>query len=495
MFIRDTYSAEEAEALRKWRERSLSLVGWMPDFPTVDIPYPVRFRTATKEVIEHQAFTVDFKNLLYRDESYANKTRWGGIIAPPLFCKSVASAGPFHWFQMPPSVGKLDSLQICESFEFYKSIRPGDSFRVWVTPATIEDVTDDGEQPFRKYRIREEIRYFNQNDELVVIAYRDNKECVFSQPDAEYGKVFRMGYEMVGAFGGELDLSSIKWTDEWCYSKEDIKAIDDVYAGEVRQAEKIRYWEDVEVGDELDKIVYGPITVWDCSAHLATFGAVPMPMMEIRTRTPFEVQIDPVTNIPHKSIEMHLGGRAPHIMNCYSPTIIETIIENFFARLASNWMGNDGMIRRLSWQKMANTPFGDTIFGRGRVLRKYVEDGKCLVDISSWMETNRGYISNAGPLTIELMSRQLLENGRLPETPAQDEIDQNPNAIKPGDRVRIQPRPDWELPSGYPLSGTTASVVAYHQVDGFVYCVLDEDIIGIDTRVVLGFRLDALEKI
>lgn len=495
MFIRGVYSHEEAEALRQWRERSLSLVGWMPDFPTEDIPYPVRFRTATKEVIEHQAFTVDFKNLLYRDEAYARKTRWGGIIAPPLFCKSVASAGPFHWFQMPPSVGKLDSLQVCESFEFFKPIRPGDSFRVWVTPATIEDITEDGEQPLRKYHIREEIRYFNQHDELVVTAYRDNKECVFSEPDAPYGKVFRMGYEMVGAFGGNLDLSSIKWTDEWRYAKEDIKAIDDVYANEFRQAEKIRYWEDVKPGDALDTIVYGPITVWDCTAHLATFGAVPMPMMEIRTRTPFEIQIDPITNIPHKSIEMHLGGRAPHIMNCYSPTIIETIIENFFARLASNWMGNDGIIRRLSWQKMANTPFGDTIFGRGRVLRKYIEDGRCLVDVTSWMETNRGYISNAGPLTIELMSRRQLETGILPDSPEQTVIDQNPNGIRPGDRVRIKPRPEWELPSGYPPANATATVVSYHQVDGFAYCVLDEDVIGIDTRVVLGFRLDALDRL
>jgi hypothetical protein len=154
------------------------------------------------------------------------------------------------------------------------------------------------------------------------------------------------------------------------------------------------------------------------------------------------------------------------------------------------------MIRKFSWQKMANTPFGDTIFGRGRVLRKYVDDeGRCLVDITAWMETNRGYISNAGPTTVELLSRTKQETGRLPEVPVQQELDQNPNNIRPGDHVRIQPRPDWELSSPYPLANATARVVEYHQVEGFAYCVLDEDVIGIDTRVVLGFRLDQLEKI
>ena len=131
MFVRNVYSKLEEEALKRWRERSESLVGWMGDIPTKEMPYPVRFRTATKEVIEHQAFTVDFKNPLYRDETYAKKSRWGGIIAPPFFVKSIASAGPFHWLPMPPEVGHLDTLSLGEGFEFFQPVRPGDSFKVW----------------------------------------------------------------------------------------------------------------------------------------------------------------------------------------------------------------------------------------------------------------------------------------------------------------------------------------------------------------------------
>lgn len=497
MFKRNVYSKAEEETLNQWRARSEAVSGWIGDEPSVDFPYPVRFRHVTKEIIEHHAFTVDFKNPLYRNEEYARMTRWAGIIAPPFFTKSICSAGPFHWLAMPPEVAKLDTITIGEGFRFYKPIRPGDTFAVWCNPATIDDVTEDGKPTVRKYRIIEEIKYLNQRDELVAIGFRDNV-CSFVSPEEDYGKILRMGYEMATAFsvGKPADLGEIRQTPEWIYHPTDVPDIDKVYDNEVRRGKEIRYWEDVEVGEELHPIVMGPITTWDAAMALATFGLIPMPMMEVRKRTPHEVFVDPETGIPHKSIEMHLNPRVAQLVSFYSPTIIETIIQGFLGRLITNWMGDDGFMTYFVWKKMANTNFGDTILGRGKVIRKYVdEEGRCLVDLHTWMETQRGFISNLGPATVSLLSKALISEGKPPVNPDLTAPSFNPANIQAGDKVRIKPRPDWELSSGYNLNNETATVFEMADEKGFAFLLMDNDVTGLDMRVPLGFRLDALEKI
>lgn len=68
--------------------------------------------------------------------------------------------------------------------------------------------------------------------------------------------------------------------------------------------------------------------------------------------------------------------------------------------------------------------------------------------------------------------------------------------IKVGDRVRIKARPDWPMPTGYKLAETEGKVAeVIEEPEGYVTVLLDKDITGIDTRVPLGFRVEAVEKI
>jgi hypothetical protein len=177
-------------------------------------------------------------------------------------------------------------------------------------------------------------------------------------------------------------------------------------AEEIRGA-RPRYWEDIEVGEEPKPVVNGPITVWDQVVEMQGYGIAFLPLREVRRRTPRLIAIDPATNIPHKSIEFHLSEGAARMLGSYSTTINYPTVEHFFARLLTNWMGDDGFLRRLDCLKFANTPLGDTIFGRGRVTRKYVSDsGEYLVDLDVWEETVRGYIPNAATATVSLLSRE-----------------------------------------------------------------------------------------
>jgi len=47
----------------------------------------------------------------------------------------------------------------------------------------------------------------------------------------------------------------------------------------------------------------------------------------------------------------------------------------------TNWMGDDGILRNATCKIRRHNPAGDILFITGKVVRKYVEDGKHLVAI------------------------------------------------------------------------------------------------------------------
>jgi len=390
MVVRGVYSKEEQKMLADWRELSDKLVGWLGEKPSNDIPYPVFHRVATKELITHMAGAADYWNPLWRDENYARNTRWGGIIAPPFFEQCIAHGGPRFLLKIPPEVGTGRMDMRGHSFEFFYPIRLNDSFRVWIGRPEIEDITMDVKGAPRQFCLKPDIRYINQKDEVVSIFHLMHTITIWP-------------------VGTRTEQPSYQFAHEWVYTPEDIAAIDRIAGAEEIRGAKIRYWEDVNVGDELKPIVQGPLTVWDEVLEIQGFGLAVMPIREIRRQTPERMVIDPETQIPHKSIEFHFSDNIAKAVGSYSTTLIAVTVEHFLARLVTNWMGDDGFIRIFSYMKMANTPLGDTIFGRGKVISKYINDkGEHLVDIDVWMETSRGYISNVATVTVSLLSKEMV---------------------------------------------------------------------------------------
>jgi hypothetical protein len=409
MVVRGVYTKAEQKMLAEWKERSNSLVGWLGETPSEEVPYPIFHRTASPDLIMHMAYAVDYRNPLWRDESYARNTRWGGVIAPPFFLACITNGGPFYWINVTPEVGIFAGMIIGEYWEFFKPIHVNDSFKVWIGPPAIIDVTRPGNAAERRFRINTEVSYINQRDEIVGILRRTDYNTILP-PGAEIGEVFRPGTEISIELNLGIkpsDFPGLQQTREYVYTREEIKAIDHIYEAEERQGAKIRYWEDVRVGDVLPPAVIGPITVWDQVVEIQGSGAALLPMMEVRRQTPDRVMIDPASNIPHKSIEIHLSEKAPPILGLYSTTVIQGTIEHLLGRLITNWMGDDGFLRKFNWLKLCNTAIGDTAFGRGKVVNKYIDrNGEHLVDLDVWMETNRGYVSNVGPATVSLLSRE-----------------------------------------------------------------------------------------
>ncbi|MGE0231265.1 MAG: MaoC family dehydratase N-terminal domain-containing protein [Flavobacteriaceae bacterium] len=68
------------------------------------------------------------------------------------------------------------------------------------------------------------------------------------------------------------------------------------------------------------------------------------------------------------------------------------------------WMGDAGVIKRVSCQYRGIQYKGDTVTCRGHIVRKYVENGEHLVDIDLWVENQAGQRIGPGRAVVALPS-------------------------------------------------------------------------------------------
>jgi len=71
----------------------------------------------------------------------------------------------------------------------------------------------------------------------------------------------------------------------------------------------------------------------------------------------------------------------------------------------TNWMGDDGLLRRATSKIRRHNPAGDMLFIKGSVKRKFVEDGRHLVEIEQEARNQDDELSIVGAGVVELPSR------------------------------------------------------------------------------------------
>lgn len=112
--------------------------------------------------IRRFAEAIDDRNPLFNDEAAARRSRFGGMIAPPTFCRSLGIAGVFFDLRLPLMRG----LDGGSEWEYFEPIRAGDRITVISRLAAIRESEGRlGPMVF----VMVETRYTNQFDELCVI--------------------------------------------------------------------------------------------------------------------------------------------------------------------------------------------------------------------------------------------------------------------------------------------------------------------------------------
>jgi len=337
---------------------------------------------ATRDTIRHFARGIGDDNPLFCDPDYAQKSRYGCLVAPPCFLYSV------YW---PAGFGvKIPGIHGWHSgndWEWYRPMLENDEF----TPTNIlTDVVDRQSKMAGRTMVSYSDAYYrNQRGELVAKA---------------------KGWTYWGARQATKDQKKYTQLGGHKYTSEEIEAIERALENEEIRGADPRYWEDVEVGDELTPVVKGPLSPRDITAWCMGGGAPYMNAhgleLKYRRRHPAIGMKDSETGVVDVPVLVHMESTRAGEISVGGAYDFGSQRISWLGHLLTNWIGDDGFLKRLYAELRYINIVGDTTWIKGRVSGKYVDEpGQHLVEIECWGENQDGRITMPGRAAVVLPSK------------------------------------------------------------------------------------------
>jgi acyl dehydratase len=313
---------------------------------------------ATEDAIRHYVLGIGDDNPRYLDSDYAAHTRWKGIIAPATF---VMTCG----FSRSRGLAGVHGLFSGIDLHCHKPIAVGT--RIGARTALNDLIERRGRYAGRAFQ------------QVYVTKYRDDNGEVLS---TLYSHAFRTERKTGASKGKYASLQRQSYTES------EIADIAAAYEKEVevRQGPKPRYFEDVQVGEEVPPIVKGPLTVTDMICFLMGFGYIYVKAhrqwFSFARRHPGAAIPDAfgVPDVPERvhwdeALAQQIGMPT---MYDYGPQRI-----GWFDNCVSDWMGDDGWLRRLQVKLVGPNFVGDTTWIRGEIVSRSQEDGSVEVALNA----------------------------------------------------------------------------------------------------------------
>jgi acyl dehydratase len=345
----------------------------------------------TTDTIRHFADAMGDKNLLWRSHDYARGTRWGGIIAPPTITDTIVQPYAGRMAE-DPDILNFDSWFLVPNGsvrEMHQVVRPGDRFRVIQTYLGMTEL----EEP-----IRENCREFDDAARRTIINQREEIVAIHDR-------------HMSVVINYALDDDHPYWPKRQRrrLTDEERDSIQRGYEENSIRGNKTLYWEDVVVGEELKPLIVGPLSVYDIAAcYTAVSGhAVAFDLEWERIKVNFDFHwLDPEVNAWTCSGICHFIDNKGHAMVWDGGPAVSFYfqIEWLLGRLITDWMGDDGFLKRLDDRFPILPMLGEVLCQKGRVTNKYVDNGEHLVDLEVHCENLDGLLMVPGSATVRLPS-------------------------------------------------------------------------------------------
>ena len=321
-------------------------------------------------------------NPLWTDPDYAAQGPYKEIIAPPSFIFACLGSVQVGW----RGLGGFHAETI---IDFYRPIRVDDR----VTARVFFDGFDGPieQSNFAGRRIKDYLRqeYYNQHGELVAkfICSRMRFERTEMQAKRESRKV-------------QLPHP---WTDE------ELEQIENDILAEKPRGTVPRYWEDVEVGEELDIVTKGPMGLSDFIAFVAS-GAAPIPRLAAHgvalrryKKHPKWAFRDPRTHALEPVYAVHYNDYAAQLQGAQIAYDVGVQRTSWQIQQLTNWMGDTGFLKKIHGQYRAHVYLSDVLRLGGTVVDKYVDDdGDPVVKVKTWAVNQRGQNCMPGSAVIRL---------------------------------------------------------------------------------------------
>ena len=320
-------------------------------------------------------------NPLFRDLEYGAYSKYGSVIGHPCAPYMRHWSGRTRW-----GLPGVHGFFAGNDWEFFRVLRPGDAVNC------VERVLDVQEKQSR-YSATLVIQYVetiytNQRDETLarVVGWCTRHQRRASRESGKYADVPRRHH----------------------YEPDELEAIDQQVLNETARGGQPRYWEDTLVGEEIEPIVRGPLSLQDVSAFLVGTGRSSAHGVLLREamRHPDHFFRNPeagggleYTGIGHLRDSVAEAVGVPGAYD-YGPQRV-----SWMGTLLTNWMGDDAFLKRLRVECRRFNVYGDTQWCKGKVVRKYLSGDAPLVDLEIWAENQRGEVTAPGHATVMLPSR------------------------------------------------------------------------------------------
>jgi acyl dehydratase len=352
--------------------------------PITDTVEPWNYE-ATRDAIRHYAHGIGDDNPLWSDPDYAQKTSYGTIVALPSFLFSTSRIVSGYC----GGLAGVHAMWAGADWTWHKPVLRNDTIS---TQAYLKDLVEHQTRfAGRSFQQIYHVDFFNQHGDKVA-------ECDSWVFRTDRDEARERGTKYKDARGRVEPFTDAQLAELY-----------ELYANEEVRGGTPRYWEDVSVGEELPRMLKGPMTVTGFIGYAQGWGGLYIrtnkiawkmyskhPGLGIRNR--FNVPDCPER--VHWDEDFALMVGAPGAYD-YGPERCSWLTHHL-----TNWMGDAGFLRQSKCQIRRHNPDGDAILIGGAVVRKFEEEGRKLVEIRQHAETHRGETSAMGAAIVELPSRQ-----------------------------------------------------------------------------------------
>jgi acyl dehydratase len=374
---------------------------------------PPHYRFPNADTFRHVANAYGDDNPLWCDPAYGATTRWGSIIAPPALVGGDTLVGEDEVTSLDDDTRALlkgDPLRGVHAF--YSA-----SAREWWAPLR------PGARVARRNAL---VGVLDKPSEFAGRAVHEWTGQVFREVD---GPLLSAQYRLMIRTERAKARERKKYDDVVIapYTDEQIDEIEAQYARERARGSEPRWWEDVDVGDELGPMVKGPLTVtdmvcWHVGMGMGLYGIKPLGLGAAnRRRIPRFFHRDEL-NVPDVMQRVHWDPEFARRSG--NPTTFDygRMRENWLIHLCTDWMGDDAWLWKLDCEFRRFNYVGDTQWLRGVITSKQLatgawgDDAQPAVEAELTATNQRGEVTTPGHATILLPSREQGEV-RLPSPP------------------------------------------------------------------------------
>jgi acyl dehydratase len=341
---------------------------------------------ASRDSIRHYAHGIGDDNPLWCDPDYAANTRYGGLIAPPSFLFATSRIISGYVGGLPG----VHAMWAGADWNWYAPVCRGD---VVTTEAWLKDLIPH-ETSFSGRAIQQtyHVDFFNQDEQLLASA---DSWCFRTDRDAarEQGTKYE----------------ALKSRESRVYSDDELDEIGQLYAREEIRGNEPRYWEDVAEGDRLPTMAKGPMTVTGFIAFAQGWGGLYIRANKLAWQQMHRHRGLGIKNrfgIPDCPERVHWEEEFARMVGApgaydYGPERCSWLTHHI-----TNWIGDDGVLRKATCKIRRHNPVGDLLKIDGKVVRKFVESDRHLIEIEQAARNQDGELSVIGRAVAELPVRR-----------------------------------------------------------------------------------------